>query len=120
MSDIHDLGNRGEDLAVSHLAGKGYRILERNWKFGKEEVDIIAETDNEVIFTEVKTRKSSYFGAPEAFVNRAKQRIIIRAANAYILRHNIHKEARFDVIGVILNSTERRVTHLEGAFAPGL
>lgn len=120
MAHIHDLGQEGEDLAVRHLIGEGYTVLERNWKFGKEEIDIIAERGDEIIFVEVKTRKTNFYGMPEVFVGKAKQRIIIRAANAYILRHNIHKEARFDVVGVIINSRERSVNHLEGAFAPGM
>lgn len=120
MAEHNDLGTTGEDLASEHLAKKGYKILERNWSFGKEEIDIIAQKDDEIVFVEVKTRASAFYGRPEAFVKRQKQRFIIKAANTYIERHDIDKEARFDVIGVIVNSGGKEINHIEDAFAPVL
>ncbi|MCF8331852.1 MAG: YraN family protein, partial [Bacteroidales bacterium] len=107
-------------LASEYLAEKGYKILERNWSFGKEEVDIIAEKDDQIVFVEVKTRASAFYGRPEAFIKRQKQRFIIKAANTYIERYNVEKEARFDVIGIIVNSKGKDINHIEDAFAPTL
>ncbi len=118
MADHYDLGVQGEEIAAEHLMKKDYKILERNWRFGKEEIDIIAKKDDMIVFVEVKTRGSAFFGRPEEFVKRQKQRFIIRAANAYIERHNVNEEARFDVIGVILSSREKDINHIEDAFAP--
>ncbi|MBT3647954.1 MAG: YraN family protein [Flavobacteriales bacterium] len=103
MADHNDLGDLGEDLAVSHLMKSGYSILDRNWRYGREEIDIIALKDNDLAIVEVKTRASDYFGNPEEFVSRKKQAHLIRAANAYVQRNDLDVEVRFDVVGIILN-----------------
>lgn len=120
MAEHNDLGAQGEDMAVHLLADKGYRILERNWTFGKEEIDIIAQTKDQIVFVEVKTRSSAYFGRPEEFVKRQKQRFIIKAANSYIEKHDIDLEARFDIIGVIIGQGGKEINHIEDAFFPML
>ena len=61
MKDHIELGKTGEDIAVAHLEGKGYRILDRNWRWGKEEIDIIAIDGNFLVIVEVKTRNSNVF-----------------------------------------------------------
>ena len=76
-------GFAGEDMAAKLLQEKGYKILARNWRCGHLEVDIIAETDDYLVIVEVKTRKSAAFGEPEVFVDRQKQRNLIRAAMCY-------------------------------------
>ena len=70
-------------MAAKLLQEKGYKILARNWRCGHLEVDIIAETDDYLVIVEVKTRKSAAFGEPEVFVDRQKQRNLIRAAMCY-------------------------------------
>lgn len=120
MAEHNDLGRTGEEIATKHLRDHGYTIREANWRFGKDEIDIIAETDNYLVVVEVKTRTSNYFGEPEVFVNQAKQRFLVRAAQAYIEKNNIEKETRFDIISVILNNTTKRVHHIEDAFYPVL
>lgn len=120
MAEHNEMGERGEDIAANYLSNKGYKILERNWTFGKDEVDIIARNDQSIVFVEVKTRASAFYGRPEEFVNRHKQKFMIRAANSYIERHDIDEEARFDVIGIIINARGREINHIEDAFYPGL
>lgn len=120
MAEHNDLGRAGEEIAAKHLRDHGYTIRDTNWRFGKDEIDIIAETDNYLVVVEVKTRTSNYFGEPEVFVNSAKQRFLVRAAQAYIEKNNIEKETRFDIISVILNNTTKRVHHIEDAFYPVL
>ena len=118
MASHNDLGNQGEDLAVEHLASKGYEILERNWYFGKEEIDIIAKKGKELVIVEVKTRDSDFFGEPHEFVSRSKQNHLVKAAHAYVQKNNFDLEVRFDVIGIIMNSKTQKIEHLEGAFQP--
>ena len=65
MSVSYDLGKRGEDLATEYLMKKGYKILERNFRAGKCEIDIVAKDGQKLVFVEVKTRKTDYFGQPE-------------------------------------------------------
>lgn len=118
MASHNDLGEKGEELAVKHLEKNGYSILERNWYFGKEEIDIIARIGNELVVVEVKTRNSDFFGNPEEAVSRSKQSHLIRAANAYIEKKDLDLEVRFDVIGIILNQKGQKLNHIEDAFQP--
>lgn len=119
MSDnSHTQGIEGEELAKRHLQFNGYRILERNWRFGKYEIDIIASKDNTIVIVEVKTRKTDTFGEPEIFVTKQKQKFLVAAANEYIVSNNIEMETRFDIIAIIRDNNSSTVKHLEGAFYP--
>jgi putative endonuclease len=111
-------GIAGEDMAANLLSQKGYRILERNWRCGHLEVDIIAENDEYLVITEVKTRKNAIFGAPEIFVDTQKQRHLIRAAMCYSKFKHITKEIRFDIISIINSPEMQSVNHIENAFKP--
>ena len=105
-------------MATNLLLQKGYKILERNWHCGHLEVDIIAENDNYLVIVEVKTRKSTAFGNPEIFVDRQKQRHLIRAAMYYAKFKCVTKEIRFDIISVINTPELKEVNHIENAFKP--
>jgi len=82
MSDQSELGKLGEELATIFLQKNGYNIHERNWRFKKGELDIIAEKNERMVFVEVKTRASDWFAKPTANVDIRKQRQITRAARA--------------------------------------
>lgn len=112
------LGKKGEDLAAQHLEQKGYTILERNYHFEHAEVDIVAYFGFEIIFIEVKTRSSTKFGEPEDFVDKAKQKLVFKAAEAWIYERKMEgSPMRFDVIAVKSQSeTEFYITHFENAF----
>jgi len=118
MAQHDELGKKGEQLAVKHLQKKGYTIEEVNWRFGKGEIDIIARTSEMLIFVEVKTRHSDYFGDPESFVTKKKQNQVIKTANAYIEQKNIDNEIRFDIVSIVLNKKEQRLEHIKDAFSP--
>jgi len=120
MAEHNDLGERGEELAKSFLTGKGFEILETNWRFGKNEIDLIIKDKDYLVIVEVKTRTSAYFGEPEIFVNKNKQRMLIRAANHYIQKNNINIETRFDIISVIISAGKHTVHHIPDAFYPTL
>lgn len=120
MAESHDLGRIGEDLAVEKLKEKGYRILHRNWKTGKLEIDIIAENKDYIVFAEVKTRPDDYMEHPLSAVNREKQRSMILAADNYIKWNKIDKESRFDIITVIMKNNVPQIDHIESAFYPTL
>lgn len=111
-------GDSGEAEAVELLEAKGYNILERNWRFGRLEVDIIAETKNHIVIAEVKTRTSDYLGDPAMAVTIKKQKRLVKAAHAFIIENNLEKEVRFDVIGIIKNQYGTDIKHIEGAFYP--
>lgn len=121
MSESSSLGRKGEDLAVSFLAGKGYQIRNRNWKAGKLEVDIIAETSEFIVFIEVKTRSEGFLESPQDAVTREKQRSLVLAADTYIRWFDISKQVRFDVITVIAGGQTLTIEkHIEDAFYPTL
>jgi putative endonuclease len=120
MSGSHELGKKGEDLAVEHLKKAGYSIRHRNWKSGKTELDIVAENKDFIVFVEVKTRSEDFLQDPASAVNREKQRIIIFAAEKYLQRYDIDKEGRFDIITVISGSSGPVIDHIENAFYPTL
>ena len=118
MAEHNEKGLAGEELAAAYLTQKGYTILETNWRFGKEEIDIIAREKDVLVVAEVKTRSGSFFGEPEEFVNRQKQKHLIKAANAYVEKNDLDLEVRFDIVGVILTGKSHSINHVEDAFAP--
>lgn len=120
MAEHNDLGTLGEEIAVRHLHDKGFTILSTNWRYGKDEIDIIAEKGDFLVIVEVKTRRSAGFGEPEVFVNQAKQKFLVRAAQAYLEKNEVEKETRFDIISIVLNNNTRKVNHIEDAFYPVL
>ena len=120
MAESHELGKSGEDIAYDFLIKKGFKILEKNWRHNKDEVDIIANIEDYLVIIEVKTRSTFYFGEPQIFVTRKKQSFMIRAANAYILKNNIHNETRFDIISIVQSGDRVSIKHIEDAFYPTL
>ena len=118
MAEHNQTGTTGEELAASFLEKKGYSVLEKNWRFGHEEIDILASKDSTLVVAEVKARKSNFFGEPEEFVTRQKQKHLIKAANAYMEKNNLDLEVRFDIISIILSGNEQKIFHIEDAFHP--
>lgn len=122
MALHNDIGKLGEDIAANLLVQKGLKIRERNWRLGHLEMDIIAEDKHTIVFAEVKTR-TTLFGdkTPAAYVDEAKKRHIVAAANAYVKHHRIEKAVRFDIIGILLHPNTLEVlelSHYENAFLP--
>jgi putative endonuclease len=117
LAEHIELGKRGEQIAESFLELKGYRILERNWRHRRTEIDIIAEIEGKLIFVEVKTRSSNDFSNPEEAVTLKKQDSIARAAGAYILKVNHEWLIRYDVIAIVLQADDTyQIQHFEDAF----
>ncbi len=115
--DRQTWGKEGEDRAVGFLLKKGYRIIERNFRFGHGEIDIVAEDGATLVFVEVKSRRSKSFGEAEEQISMHKRKHLRRVAEGYIFKHNIDGIAcRFDVIGVQYVGKETEIRHLENAF----
>lgn len=117
MAEHNITGRNGEDIAANYLQEQGFAILERNWKMGKNEVDIIAYKEGLIVFAEVKTRSNLEFGDPEEFVGREKQRYYVRLANAYVIKNEREEEVRFDIIAIEMTESSYRVNHIENAFS---
>ena len=119
MAEHNELGKKGEKLAIDFLLKNGYKILETNYRFLKAEVDIIAQKEEVLAVVEVKTRSHEEFGSPLDAISNNKIKLIIGAAEAYIMQEEIDLETRFDVIAVIGNN-EAQIEHIEDAFYPEL
>lgn len=118
MAEHNDLGIRGEQIAVNHLEKNGYTIVEKNWRFGRAEIDIIAQKENTLAIVEVKTRTTNWFGNPQEFVTTKKKKLLIGAANEYVIKKDLDVDVRFDIIAVIINKQGTSLEHIEDAFYP--
>jgi putative endonuclease len=113
------LGNFGEQIAAEYLIKNNFSILEKNWRYKKYEIDIIARKNNIIHIIEVKTRHVSEFGEPEDFVTKAKQKYIVTAANEYIVQKNLNFECEFDIIAIkIMEDKQPHINYLKNAFYP--
>jgi putative endonuclease len=93
-------GQCGEDFAVTFLKNNGYKILKRNYRNKIGEIDIIAKTNDELVFVEVKTRGSDMFGTPAEAVTYHKKKKIVNTAKYYLLKNPTDMNIRFDIIEV--------------------
>lgn len=111
-----NLGDYGERLACSFLEGKGYRILERNFRGSYGEIDIITiSPESHLVFLEVKTRRSKRYGEACEAVDFRKREKIISTSMEYILMKNLDFQLRYDIIEVYPSSIES-IRHIENAF----
>ena len=112
-----ELARRGEQLVADALIEMGWRIIERNYHFGRGEIDIIAFDGTDTVFVEVKTRLSPNFGAPEYSVTPSKQRQIIKVAQGYLFEKQLSEcSCRFDVATVEFQQGEHQINHIRNAF----
>lgn len=120
MAEHNELGKQGEEIARQYLSDKGYKILQCNWRFGSDEIDIIAQKNDMLVIVEVKTRQTNFFGEPEEAVTKSKQKFLIRATDMYIKQRNIDMETRFDIVSVVISYGQVMINHIEDAFYPTL
>lgn len=118
MALHNDLGKNGETAALEYLRQNGYKILHTNWRLGRLELDIVAQTDEELVIIEVKTRSSSDYSNPEDAVNKQKILHIVSATDVYIKHYDIDLPPRFDIISVIGNMPNFEIDHIQDAFYP--
>lgn len=116
MAQHNQLGIQGEQLAVDFLLKQGYDIVERNYRFDKAEVDIIAKKESVLAIIEVKTRSTSDFGDPQDFVKPKQIQRLVKAVDEYVNEHGLELEVRFDIIAIITNGKTFDIEHLENAF----
>ncbi|WP_458628058.1 YraN family protein [Winogradskyella sp. PC D3.3] len=116
MAQHNELGKKGEQLAVDFLLKHNYDILERNYRFQKAEVDIIAQKDDVLAIVEVKTRSSIDFGNPQDFVKPKQIKNLVKAVDEYVNENNLDIEVRFDIIAIIKKEKGFEIEHLENAF----
>lgn len=117
MAQHTDFGKLAEDLAAKFLLDKGYKILKRNFRFQKSEIDIIAEYDDKIIIIEVKARGQNAYIEPHEAVDTKKIKRIVIGADSFLNENKINKNVRFDIISVFPNENKKLIiNHLEDAF----
>lgn len=110
-------GELGERIAERWLLRRGWRVVQRRFRNGHRDIDLVVERDGTVAFVEVKARKGGEFGGPVQAVDHRKQKQLARSALIWIDRHGRGAETyRFDVVGVLVDGAEVRVCHVENAF----
>ncbi len=113
-----DLGRLGEDRAAEFLGSRSFTVLDRNYRFMRAEVDIVAATEREIVFVEVKTRSSTAFGEPEEHIDSAKKKQLFKVAEAWLHERRMEgSPVRFDVISILRpGRPDEKINHIEGAF----
>lgn len=113
-----EFGELGERIAERWLRRAGWRVLQRRFRSGHRDIDLVVERDGTVVFVEVKARRGDRFGQPIEAVNWRKQRELARSAHVWISRHGRSDECyRFDVVGVLVDGERVRVRHVADAFS---
>ena len=116
MAAHNDFGKKAEQLACDFLSNKGYRIIERNYRYQRAEIDIIARKGDVLSIIEVKARTNIIYGKPENFITQKKIQLIGKAANHYVIDKEMDVEVRFDIISIVSNSKGYSIDFIENAF----
>lgn len=116
MAKHNALGKKGEQLAVDFLIKNGYTIMDRNYRFDKAEVDIIAQMQDTLAIVEVKTRSTTNFGNPQDFVKPKQIQRLVKAVDEYVTVNELDVEVRFDIIAIVKEGANYNIEHLENAF----
>jgi putative endonuclease len=111
-------GELGERIAERWLRRHGWRVVQRRFRSGHRDIDLVVERDGTVAFVEVKARHGREFGDPVEAVNWSKQKELVRSAYVWIDRHGRPSDTyRFDVIGVLVEGERVRIRHVPNAFS---
>ncbi|CAZ96259.1 YraN family protein [Zobellia galactanivorans] len=116
MGKHNEFGKEGEQLAVDFLVDKGYRILHRNYRYLKAEVDIIAQKDEILAIVEVRARSNDQIIPIAETITPGKIKLLVSAADHYATENDLDVEVRFDVITILKNRKIFKIEHLESAF----
>lgn len=117
----HDLGKRGEDVALEYLLRRGMKLLARNWHRGHKELDLVMEDGNTIRIVEVRSRNFPSQTDPLESIDAAKRKNIIAAAKGFVGENRKlsgGKEVFFDVVSILFNSDAFKVEYIRDAFAP--
>jgi len=116
MGKHNEFGKLGEQLAVDFLLKKGYAIQKRNYRFLKGEIDIIAMKEEVLAIVEVKSRSNEFLEDISDTVNPKKIKLLIEAADNYVLEEDLDVDVRFDIITILKKGSEFEIEHIEDAF----
>jgi len=114
--NTQQIGQKGENIASNFLQKKGYKILVKNYRYRKNEIDLIAQKDDLLVFVEVKLRSSLAYGMPEESLSEAQKKRIIETAETYIFEENWQNDIRFDIMAISDFGRTYQIHHFEDAF----
>ena len=116
MAAHNELGKWGEDTAAAYLEDQGYQIIERDWKSGHHDLDIVAKEGNTLVIVEVKTRRNRLFGDPEEAIDYKKRMSLQSAINHYVKSHRFGNSVRFDIISIVGTiGSQPEIDHIKDA-----
>lgn len=117
MAEHNDFGNLAENLAADYLIQKKYKILARNFRYQRAEIDIVAEFEDLIVVVEVKARSYDTLIEPQEAVTKKKIKAIVLCSDFFMSDKNINKEVRFDIITVLPDASGKlEINHIEDAF----
>lgn len=117
MAEHNDFGNLAEDLAADYLTQKNYKILVRNFRYQKAEIDIVTEFEDLIVVVEVKARSYDTLIEPQEAVTKKKIKSIVLCTDFFMRERNLNKEVRFDIITVLPDQSGKlQINHIEDAF----
>ena len=116
MGKHNEFGKQGEQLAVDYLIKNGYYIKYRNYRYLKAEIDIIAQKNEILAIVEVRSRSSSFLENIAETVSQKKIKLLVMAADHYVMENTIDVDVRFDIITILKNKNQFKLEHLESAF----
>ncbi len=116
MGKHNEFGKLGEQKAADFLVENGYRIRATNYRHQKAEIDIIAQIKNTLAIVEVKSRSSDFIENIADTVDQKKIKLLVFAADQYVIEHDLDVEVRFDIITILKKGKQFELEHLENAF----
>lgn len=119
MTGREKVGRKAESIALEWLLQRGFRLLEKNYRVGHKEIDLIVESDEKLHIVEVKSLESPLFGHPYDRVDTRKRENLASAARYYIKAKSIAKQVQFDVVSIVFRSDEDyTLEYIPAAFFP--
>ncbi|MFI3330780.1 MAG: YraN family protein [Rikenellaceae bacterium] len=113
------IGGRGEELALEFLLKEGFHILDKNFRAGSYELDIVAFKDSVLHIVEVKTRKKDSLTSPEDAFSKAKFNALVKGAKIYLKQNDFDYELQFDLIAVEYDGSEVELRYIPEVMSPG-
>jgi putative endonuclease len=117
MATHNDFGKQGELMAEQFLVNKGYKIIARNYRFGKGEIDLISTHQDMLIFVEVRARKDEEIIRVTDTISKKKKHLLLKTANHFVEQRDIDLECRFDVI-TLIGYGKPTIQHIQEAIVP--
>ncbi len=109
-------GQRGEQIAAAFLEAQGYQIVEKNYRYRRGEIDLIALDQDVLVFVEVKWRSSSAYGYPEEAVSEKKRNLLLQTSEQYIFEKDWQQALRYDIVAIVEQQGKPTFEHLKDVF----